>query len=197
LLASITRCRAWRHGPSPRCISACRVRASDAGAARAGYGGAAGDGILASRLAQEGHEMAPEHTKEHPIAEPRLPARAADRQVHVGDVRTHCLEAGEGEPLVLIHSGEFGGRAELSWRYNIAALAERFHVYAPDVVGFGRSSKLYHFTDAGRYRVEHIRRFMDALCIDSAQFMGNSFGGSLTLPLAAHHPPRSPPGSTA
>jgi pimeloyl-ACP methyl ester carboxylesterase len=126
---------------------------------------------------------------EHPIAEPRLPAGVASRYVQVGDVRTHYLEAGEGEPLVLIHSGEFGGRAELSWRYNIAALAERFHVYAPDVVGFGRSSKLYHFTDAGRYRVEHIRRFMDALCIESAHFMGNSFGGSVTLTVAAQERP--------
>jgi len=110
---------------------------------------------------------------------------AASRYVMAGGVRTHYLEAGEGEPLILIHSGEFAGRAEFSWRYNIDALAEHFHVYAPDVVGFGRTEKLVNFSDQAGYRMRHIRAFMDALCIDSAHFMGNSFGGSLILTVAA------------
>ena len=82
---------------------------------------------------------------------PVLPPGVASRYVMVGDIRTHYLEAGEGEPLLLIHSAEFGGRAEFSWRYNIAALAERYHVYAPDIVGFGRSSMLCRWaSSAGR-----------------------------------------------
>ncbi len=110
---------------------------------------------------------------------------AVSRYVMASGVRTHYLEAGQGEPLILIHSGEFGGRAELSWRHNIDALSERFHVYAVDVVGFGRTDKLVSFSDQAGFRVRHIRAFMDALCIDSAHFMGNSFGGSLILTVAA------------
>jgi len=102
-----------------------------------------------------------------------------------GGIRTHYLEAGQGEPVMLIHSGEFGGRAEFSWRCNIEALAERFHVYAPDVVGFGRSEKLVNFSDQAGFRIRHIGAFMDVLCIGSAHFMGNSFGGSLILTVAA------------
>src|SRR5206468_2404416 len=58
----------------------------------------------------------------------KLPEGVTSRYVMVGPIRTHYLEAGTGEPLILLHSAEFGGRAEFSWRYNIATLAERFHV---------------------------------------------------------------------
>jgi 2-hydroxymuconate-semialdehyde hydrolase len=86
---------------------------------------------------------------------------------------------------VLIHSGEFGGRAEFSWGYNLDALAEHFHVYAPDVVGFGRTEKLVNFSDQANYRVRHVSAFLEVLCIGAAHFMGNSFGGSLILTVAA------------
>jgi len=104
-------------------------------------------------------------------------------------IRTHYLEAGDGEPLILLHSGEFAGRAEFSWRCNIEALAERFHVYAPDMVGFGLTDKLVSFSDQAGLRVRHVRAFMDVLCIDSAHFMGNSFGGSLILNVASQDEP--------
>lgn len=123
---------------------------------------------------------------------PTLPAGVANRYVMVGDVRTHYLEAGQGEPLMLIHSGEFGGRAEFSWRENIAALAERYHVYAPDMPGFGRSSMIYNWSDPSGHRVQHIRRFMETLCIGPAHFIGNSFGGSLTLTVASVAPVQWP-----
>ena len=78
---------------------------------------------------------------------PQLPPGVSSHYVMVGDIRTHYLEAGQGEPIILLHSAEFGGRAEFSWRYTIPALAEHFHVYAPDIVGFGRTAKLYNFSD--------------------------------------------------
>jgi pimeloyl-ACP methyl ester carboxylesterase len=119
---------------------------------------------------------------------PVLPPGVASRYVMVGDIRTHYLEAGEGEPLMLIHSAEFGGRAEFSWRYNIEALAQHYHVYAPDIVGFGRSSMIYNWSNPSGYRIDHVRRFMETLCIPSAHFIGNSFGGSLTLTVASFDP---------
>jgi len=115
-----------------------------------------------------------------------LPPGVKSRYVQVGPLRAHYLEAGEGEPVVLVHSAEFGGRAEFSWRYNIGALAEHFHVLAPDMLGFGYSEKIYNFSDPAGFRVQFIRDWMDTLCIPSAHFVGNSFGGSLILTVAAH-----------
>ena len=118
----------------------------------------------------------------------KLPPGVASRYVRVGPLRAHYLEAGRGEPVIMLHSAEFGGRAEFSWRYNIAALAEHFHVYAPDMLGFGFTDKVYSFSDPAGFRTQFVRDFMDTLCIPSAHFIGNSFGGSLILTVAAISP---------
>lgn len=123
---------------------------------------------------------------------PQLPPGARSRYVQLGDIRTHYLEAGEGEPLLLLHSGEFGGRAEFSWRYNLAALATRYHVVAPDFVGFGRSTKLYNWSDPLGFRVRQIQRFLETLCLGPVHVIGNSYGGSLALTVAGMDPPPWP-----
>ena len=117
-----------------------------------------------------------------------LPDGVNSRFVQVGPIRAHYLEAGAGEPLVLMHSAEFGGRAWFSWRHNIVALARHFHVFAPDMLGFGLTDKIYNFTDPAGFRIRFIRDWMDTLGIPSAHFMGNSFGGSLILTVAALQP---------
>ena len=105
--------------------------------------------------------------------------------VMAGGIRTHFLEAGEGPPLVLLHSGEFGACAELSWEYNIPELARHFHVYAPDWLGFGQTEKLFSFEDMYAKRIWHIARFLEAKYIGQADFMGNSMGGTMLLTEAA------------
>ena len=65
--------------------------------------------------------------------------------VEVDGIRTHYLEAGGGDPVVLLHSGEFGGCAELSWEYMIPHLAPHFRVIAPDWLGFGGTAKIHDF----------------------------------------------------
>ena len=100
-----------------------------------------------------------------------------DRYAMVEGMRTHYLEAGQGHPLVLLHSGEFGGCAELSWEFNIGPLAEHFHVLAPDWLGFGKSAKLFSFEDMQTLRIRHIAAFLKTLCVERAHFIGNSMGG--------------------
>ena len=106
--------------------------------------------------------------------------------MQVGQIRTHYLEAGvgHGPTVLLIHSGEFGGRAEFSWRYNIAQLGEHFHVYAPDLAGFGRTELVYSFTDPLGFRLKHIDAFIRTLCLGPVHLMGNSFGGGFCLQMA-------------
>lgn len=118
--------------------------------------------------------------------------RVYDKYVMVGDIRTHYLEAGEGDPVILLHSGEFGGCAELSWEYNIGALAKHFHVYAPDWLGFGKTDKIFDFTNMFQRRVDHIRQFMEIMCIEGAYFIGNSMGGGVLATVAAKDKPDWP-----
>jgi pimeloyl-ACP methyl ester carboxylesterase len=114
----------------------------------------------------------------------------ASRFINVDGIKTHYLEAGEGYPVVLLHSGEFGGCAEISWEYTIGAMAEHFHVLAPDWVGYGKTAKLFSFEDMWSLRIDHITRFLEAMGIKKAHFIGNSMGGTMLLATAAG--PRCP-----
>src|SRR5260370_18024828 len=110
------------------------------------------------------------------------------KSITVGRINTNYVEAGAGSPLVLIHGSGPGVTAFANWNGVIPALAPHFHVLAPDMVGFGYTdcpAEIRDFTlDLW---VGHIVGFMDALDIPKAHFIGNSFGGALTLELASRH----------
>ena len=98
------------------------------------------------------------------------------KTVLVDGLVTGYLEAGHGDPVVLLHGGEFGVTAELGWEHNIEALAEHYRVLAPDMLGFGESAKVVDFNDGRGMRIRHIARFCGLLGIDAAHFVGNSMG---------------------
>lgn len=114
-----------------------------------------------------------------------MAAGARSRNVVVDGIRTHYIEAGAGEPLVLIHGGEFGACAEISWEFNIGPLADSYHVIAPDMLGYGRTEKIFSFENFWQKRVDHIAALLRHLGIDTAHFCGNSMGGTMILAEAA------------
>lgn len=111
------------------------------------------------------------------------------RHVDVCGIHTRYYEAGEGEPLVLLHGGQFGFVSSLDdWSLNLPGLAERFHVYALDRLGQG-------YTDNPRGDdftfvavLDHIRGFLDVLGIRRAHFVGHSRGALPVAYLAFEHP---------
>jgi 2-hydroxymuconate-semialdehyde hydrolase len=111
------------------------------------------------------------------------------RFILLDGLKTHYLEAGSGPAVILLHSGEFGGCAELSWEFNIQALAKHFRVLAPDWLGFGKSAKIFNFNDMWLTRVEHIASFMRVLCVENAHFIANSMAGGVLLTVAAMESP--------
>lgn len=108
-------------------------------------------------------------------------------------IRTNYIEAGDASlpALVLIHGSGPGVTAFANWNGVIPALSEHFHVLAPDMVGFGYTEVPEDVTDFTLdFWVDHIIGFLDALGIDQASFIGNSYGGALSLAVAARHPGR-------
>lgn len=98
------------------------------------------------------------------------------KTVIVDGLFTSYLEAGQGDPVVLLHGGEFGVGAELGWERNIEALAAHYRVLAPDMLGFGESAKVVDFNDGRGMRIRHVARFCEAVGVESAHFVGNSMG---------------------
>ena len=110
----------------------------------------------------------------------------------VDGLATSYLEAGTGDPVILLHGGEFGAGAELGWERNIAALAADYRVLAPDQLGFGQSAKVIDFVDGRGMRIRHVARFCEVLGIGAAHFVGNSMGAINLLSDATSETPRLP-----
>jgi 2-hydroxy-6-oxonona-2,4-dienedioate hydrolase len=106
--------------------------------------------------------------------------------VDVGPWRTRVLEAGTGEPVVLL-SGT-GGHLE-AYARNVAALAERFHVIAYDYPGHGYTTLAEADLELPDY-LTHLDGLLDALDVQSAILNGESLGGWVAVKYAAAHPER-------
>src|SRR5271154_1093168 len=110
--------------------------------------------------------------------------------VSVAAVETHYLEAGEGEPLVLIHGGGAGADARGNWEGCIPAYAERFRVIAVDMIGFGAPAKpdpaSYNYGQTGRNR--HMIGFIEQVAGGPVHLIGNSMGGATALGVAIQRP---------
>jgi pimeloyl-ACP methyl ester carboxylesterase len=109
--------------------------------------------------------------------------------VEAGGYRLHYFEAwpagGGGKPLVLVHG--LGARGE-DWAAMIPALAARgFHVYVPDLLGYGRSPKP-DVSYSISLQEQTVAQFMQAVHVPSADVGGWSMGGWVVMKLALDHP---------
>jgi pimeloyl-ACP methyl ester carboxylesterase len=108
-------------------------------------------------------------------------------------IRTNYIEAGDPglPPLVLIHGSGPGVTGFANWNGVLPRLSQHFRCLAPDMVGFGYTEVPKGVTDFTLdLWVDHIVGFLDALGIERASFIGNSYGGGLSLAVAARHPDR-------
>lgn len=122
-------------------------------------------GLFLSRV-QSNYVLTPEGRVHYYEAEPRIP--------------------GGGIPIVLVHG--LGARDE-EWAPMLKRLKRAgFHVYAPDLIGYGRSPK----PQDGDYSIsgqsKFIYDFIQALGLQKTDLGGWSMGGWIALRLALDHP---------
>ena len=112
----------------------------------------------------------------------------AGRLLEIDGQRISVEQAGEGDPLVLLHGF---GESTLSYAAVLPELAKRFAVVAIDLNGFGyteRPRDRASYTLAGQERL--VLGVLDRLGLDRVRLAGHSYGGGLALYLAARHPER-------
>ena len=112
------------------------------------------------------------------------------KSILANGIQTNYHEYGQGEPVLLIHGSGPGVTSWANWRLTIPALAENFHVIAPDIVGFGYTERPADVQYNMETWLNHIFGFMDALGIEKTHIVGNSFGGGLALAMAIRAPQR-------
>jgi 2-hydroxymuconate-semialdehyde hydrolase len=110
--------------------------------------------------------------------------------IRTGDFQTNVHDVGAGPPVVFIHGSGPGVTAWANWRLAIPELSKSFRFVAPDMVGFGYTERPAGFTDGKDAWVKQAVDLLDALEIERAHFVGNSFGGAISLALALKHPER-------
>ncbi len=112
------------------------------------------------------------------------------KYVDVAGLRTRYLEAGQGEPMLLIHGGHFGLVASADvWSPVIDRLQKYFHIFAIDRPGQG-------FTDNPKNdseyvigtTVTHAYEFLKTMGVSSAHVVGHSRGGYTACRLTLEHP---------
>jgi pimeloyl-ACP methyl ester carboxylesterase len=98
----------------------------------------------------------------------------------------HCLKAGSGPPVVLVHGGASDSR---DWIDTMASLSRRYAFYAPDLIGFGQSDR-----DARGYYLSDFSDFLLGLIaelrLERPALVGHSFGGRVCLDAALKSPDR-------
>jgi pimeloyl-ACP methyl ester carboxylesterase len=107
-----------------------------------------------------------------------------EKFVQVNELNIHYAEAGSGAPLVLLH----GGSSTLGeWQAHIPTFAERYHVFALDSRGHGKTDN-----PAGKlsYRMlgEDVAAFIEMLELPRPFVCGYSDGGQIALELAVRRP---------
>jgi 2-hydroxy-6-oxonona-2,4-dienedioate hydrolase len=104
-----------------------------------------------------------------------------------GRYATRVIEAGKGEPLILLHGT--GGHAE-NYVRNIAPLAGQYRVIAMDFLWHGRSQTSGFSTEVLPPLVDQVRDVLDTLGIERAHVEGQSLGGWVAMLFALQHPRR-------
>lgn len=112
------------------------------------------------------------------------------KSIVASGIRTNYHDVGVGFPLVFIHGSGPGVSAWANWRLVLPQMAKHARVLALDMVGFGFSER-----SAGqKYNldvwVEQLLGFLDALNLEQADLVGNSFGGALGIAMAVRYPNR-------
>lgn len=113
---------------------------------------------------------------------------ASSSRATVDGVGLHYLEAGAGEPLILLH-GAGGGAA--NWYRLMAPLAKRFRVIAVDLPGFGLSDAIEPQAPLGRQVAGLVAKLLRQIDVAPAHIAGTSFGGLTAARLAQLTNPQS------
>ena len=110
--------------------------------------------------------------------------RIEERNAEVNGIRMHYLVAGEGDPVILMH-----GYAQNShmWRPTMRELARTHRVVAPDLRGFGDSTKAESGYDKKSMAAD-VHALAKSLGIRRAGIAGHDIGLMVAYAYAAQYP---------
>ena len=121
----------------------------------------------------------------------KKPAKKDDSVRHgyaqIGGVRLHYAERGAGDKLVLLLHGF--PECWYSWRHQLAALGEDFHVVAPDLRGYNLSDKPPRINDYTLDKLaDDVTGMMRHFGHEKAAIVGHDWGALIAWAVALEQP---------
>ena len=110
--------------------------------------------------------------------------------IQTGAFKTNYHDLGQGYPIVFLHGSGPGVTAFANWNRLFPLVKDHFRVIAPDMAGFGFTERVEGMACNMNAWVRQTIDLMDALKIEQAHLVGNSFGGALALSMAIKYPER-------
>lgn len=105
-------------------------------------------------------------------------------RIAVDDLRMHYIDAGSGPVLVLLHG--LGGSVA-DWEQQIAHFSRAFRVIAPELRGFGKTTRGRRWVTIARL-AQDVSRFLQQLGIERYTLIGHSMGGAVAQQMALDDP---------
>ena len=115
----------------------------------------------------------------------RLSAGFKRKSVQIGDHQIAYSEGGKGDPVVVIHG--FGASSD-NWNRMAGRLTKKYRVIAPDLPGWGQSTRIDSTSYAYPQQVERLHQFLGALGLKRFHLIGHSMGGFISSAYAAKYP---------
>ncbi len=109
------------------------------------------------------------------------------QHVTAGARKIAYREAGRGPALVLLHGI---GSSSASWRAQLSALSDRFHVVAWDAPGYGGSDALLPAAPTPQDYAGALLELANGLGILRFSLLGHSWGALIAAAFARHHATR-------
>ncbi|MDR1482620.1 MAG: alpha/beta fold hydrolase [Synergistaceae bacterium] len=110
--------------------------------------------------------------------------------IKTGSFTTNYHDIGKGYPIFLLHGSGPGVTAWANWNKLFPLLKDEFRIVAPDLAGFGFTERVEGAVYNLNNWVDQTIALYDALGIEKANLVGNSFGGALALSIAIKRPER-------
>lgn len=121
------------------------------------------------------------------MSQPTIPSQASLRRAEIGDVSIFYREAGEPDrPTILLLHGF--PTSSHQFRHLIPRLADRYHVVAPDLPGFGFTTAPEGFDHSFASLAKAMEAFTDAIGIDRYAIYIFDYGAPVGLRLALARP---------
>ena len=112
------------------------------------------------------------------------------RMVVAGQDAYHVVERGAGREVIFLHGGGPGCTAWSDFAVVSELFANHYHCIMPDILQYGRSSKPIISGPMWDFHSHSVARLMDSLGVGKADFVCNSWGGTIALRFASLFPAR-------